>query len=131
MPHGPYYYDSLGKENPYEKIKDYSTWGNKVLFVSYIKYTNRIIRSVLNDLVQHDPASIIILMSDHGYRDYADNRYYQPSRFDNICAIRFSGSIPAHLNDRRSNVNLFRYIFNAAFGQQLPYLADSSIALQN
>jgi Sulfatase len=125
MPHSPYFRDSAGalisKNNP--QAVDLSDTKH---FLPYLKYTNSIIVSLVNKIVQHDSAAIIVIMSDHGFRDYNNHRqFYQPA-FDNICAVRLPG-LPALPNAPQSGVNFFRYLFNSQYGQQIPYLKDSTI----
>ena len=129
MPHGPYYFDSLGNKNPFEMISHYTRWDDKELFVSYLKYINNRMFSMVDTIISHDPAAIIIVMSDHGFRSYNSTALYQPFRYDNLCMVRLPDNKHAAMKNKWSNVNLFRYIFNCEFGQNMPYLADSSVLL--
>jgi hypothetical protein len=130
MPHGPYYYDSSGNKNPFDKIANYTKWKDKELFVSYLKYINNRVERILSDIISNDPGAVIVLMGDHGYREYDNKGLDQPYRYDNLCAVRFPGNNHVNFKENRSNVNLFRYIFNCEFGQQIPYLPDSSVILR-
>ena len=130
MPHGPYYYDSLGNKNPFEKISHYTKWPDKELFVSYIKYINKQIIKMTDTIIRHNPEAIIIVMGDHGFRSYNSSQTFQPLRYDNLCAVRFPDNNYDPGSKPWSNVNLFRYVFNRQFAQNLPYLADSSIELR-
>jgi hypothetical protein len=130
MPHGPYYFDSLGNKNQFEKISHYSMWKDKTLFISYLKYCNKRILNMVDTIISHKPGAVIIVMGDHGFRSYNSSQLYQPFRYDNLCMVRFSESKNMEMRHRWSNVNLFRYIFNYEFGQNLPYLADSSVILR-
>ncbi|MFM6926655.1 MAG: sulfatase-like hydrolase/transferase, partial [Ferruginibacter sp.] len=130
MPHGPYYYDSLGNKNPFEKISDHNLWQDKTLFVSYIKYVNRRMMNMVDSIVKHSPQAIIVVMGDHGFRSFNSKQMDQPLRFDNLCMARFPNGNYAAMKNKWSNVNLFRYLFNSQFGQNMPYLADSSFTLR-
>jgi hypothetical protein len=130
MPHGPYYYDSLGNKNPFEKISHFTMWKDKGLFISYLEYTNTRVIDLMDTIIKHNPEAIIIVMGDHGFRSYKFNKLYQPLRFDNLCAVRFPGNEQKAVKEKWSTVNLFRYLFNHAFEQNIPYLADSSILLR-
>ncbi|MFZ1371987.1 MAG: sulfatase-like hydrolase/transferase [Ferruginibacter sp.] len=130
MPHGPYYYDSLGNKNPFEKISHFTMWKDKGLFISYLEYSNTRVINMLDTIIKHNPEAVIIVMGDHGFRSYKFNKLYQPLRFDNLCAVRFPDNKHKEVKDKWSTVNLFRYIFNSAYDQQIPYLADSSILLR-
>jgi hypothetical protein len=129
MPHGPYYFDSLGNKNPYEKISHYTMWKDKGLFISYIKYINKKLINMVDTLVAHNPDAIIIVMGDHGFRSLRSNELIKRHRYDNLCAVRFPDDGHKVVRDKWSTVNLFRYIFNCQFGQNIPYLADSTIVL--
>ena len=127
LPHWPYYADSSGKPNPESLVLPTASWSNKSLYLSYLKYGNGLVTQLLADIVQNDPSAILLLVSDHGFRNYHDNRRYQPLQFDALCAVRMPGIQPTPFN--RSHVNFFPWLFNNAFGQQLPFLKDSSVAL--
>jgi hypothetical protein len=127
LPHWPYYADSTGKSNPESLVLPAASWSDKSLYLGYLKYANGLITQLLADMVKNDPAAIILLLSDHGFRNYNDTRRYQPLQFDALCAVRMPGIQPTPFN--RSHVNFFPWIFNNAFGQQLPFLKDSSVAL--
>lgn len=129
MPHGPYYFDSAGNKNPYEKISHFTMWKDKALFVSYIEYVNKKIFNMTDTIISHNPNAIVIVMGDHGFRSYKFDKVYQPLRFDNLCAVRFPNNGHKEVRSKWSNVNLYRYLFNCQFGQSMPYLADSSIVL--
>jgi arylsulfatase A-like enzyme len=126
LPHGPYFRDSSGAFNSVELLPD--TY-NKSLYASYLRYTNTIISRLVNNIVQQDKEAIIIVMSDHGFRDYKNNKAYTLPVFDNICALRIPDKKLLTYKDSWSTVNFFRYVLNSAYGQDIPYLKDSRIFL--
>ncbi len=128
MPHWPYYRDSLGNYVNESIIADESNIHDKNIYLSYLKYTNHVILKIINSIVSKDHQSIIIVMSDHGYRSYniSDD---SPLNFDNIVACRIPSVNYLTPDKEMSNVNFFRYLFNRAFGQNFPYLPDSTIEL--
>ena len=128
MPHAPFYQDSTGKNNPASLIDENAVWP-KELFLSYLKYSNGFIRNLLTSITTNDPNAIVILMSDHGFRHYDNVNPYDPFNYDNICALRLPGKNFLPYKDKWSTVNFFRYLFNCEYGQNMPYLADSSIVL--
>ncbi len=75
MPHGPYFRDSTGAFNTPKDIPDLY---NRPVYLSYLKYTNKVIQSLVNNITASDPAAIIIIMSDHGFYDYDDPDVYNP-----------------------------------------------------
>ena len=128
LPHEPIYFDSAGNYLPGSIIYDNNTMKNKNYYLGYIKYTNSRMMAVVNAIVNKDPHAIIVVMSDHGYRFYPD---YAPPHFNNLCAVRFGTNASPGSPPFISNVNFFRYLFNTGFGQQLPFLRDSSIYLKD
>ena len=127
LPHGQFYRDSAGNFNPPEKILDQKYLADKSLYLSYLKYTNNVINNLVSGLTTSDPNAIVIIMSDHGFYDYLNPGAYDPSNFNNICFARFPNTEADTANLPRSNVNFFRYFFNKAYGQNLPYIQDSTI----
>jgi len=127
LPHGQFYRDSSGNFNPPEKILDLKYLADKSLYLSYLKYTNNIIKGLVKDLNQTDPGAIVIIMSDHGFYDYNNPGDYDPYNFDNICFVRMPGGKPQPDSLPHSNVNVFRYIFNTGYGQKFPYVKDSPV----
>lgn len=130
MPHPPLFCDSMGNKLPAELVFDPKLAANKTYFISYLKYANKKMEAMVEAITQTDPAAIIVVMSDHGYRDYDIGDRIEPRHFDNICAVRLpGGNSTAPLPS--SNVNLFPYLFNYAFNQKISYLADSTIFLRD
>jgi hypothetical protein len=125
LPHGPYFRDSTGNYNDPGYLRNDN---DKKTFLSYVKYANSVIHTLVNKIVQHDPAAIVIVMSDHGFLHSSTNTSKNnPLKFDNICAMRLPGNNFLPYKDSWSSVNFFRYLFNCEYGQQIPYLKDSTI----
>ncbi len=124
LPHGQYFRDSTGVFNKPEQIADLD---NKYLYLSYLKYTNTIIEGLVKNINAKDSAAIVVIMSDHGFYDYGGPGHHDPYNFDNICMVKMPAAKADTVNLPRSNVNVFRYLFNNAYGQNFPYLADSTV----
>ena len=124
LPHGKYFRDSSGALNSIVQMQDLF---NKPLYLSYLKYTNGVIRNLVNTIVNKDSGAIVIVMSDHGFYNYQSLGDDDPLNYDNFCLVRFPGKNYLPYKDKWSNVNFFRYVFNCQFGQSLPYLKDSTI----
>jgi hypothetical protein len=126
MPHSPYFRDSSGTLIN-KKNQEGVNLGDTKYFLPYLKYTNTVISSLVNKIVQEDPSAIVIVMSDHGFRDYNNHKQTHAPAFDNICAIRspYNNTLP--FENSKSGVNFFRYLFNSAYNQQIPYLKDSTV----
>lgn len=124
LPHGMYFRDSTGAFNSHDQMPDLF---NKSLYLSYLKYTNSVIKKLVGKIVESDPGAIIIVMSDHGFYNYNSPGDDDPYNYDNFCFVRFPGRNYQSYKDKWSTVNFFRYVFNCAYGQNLPYLKDSTI----
>ncbi len=131
MPHVPFFYDSIGNPLSNATIFDESLHGDKSLTLSYLKYVNIKIINLVDVISQKDSNAIIIVMSDHGWRGYNTGGVITSLYFDNICAVRFPNHNYLPMEENWSNVNFFRYLFNAQFNQNIPYLKDSSIFLRD
>ncbi|HET7897903.1 MAG TPA: sulfatase-like hydrolase/transferase [Flavisolibacter sp.] len=84
LPHFPYFFDENGKPNDYDSLFEVY---NRKQYLSYLKYGNKKYLSLIDFILKNNPdPPLIILMSDHGYRDYripGGAKYL----FMNICAI--------------------------------------------
>ena len=125
LPHSPVLYDSSGKFVSYHNKEDISDSNRKALYLDYLKYTNSKIISLADEIIQHDPSSVIAVMSDHGYRDWETKSLLQMYNFNNFCFIRNTGATIKIDRTPISGVNFFRYFFNQYFDQSMPYLKDS------
>ncbi|MEP7144547.1 MAG: sulfatase-like hydrolase/transferase [Ferruginibacter sp.] len=131
MPHPPIFCDSSGNNLSASQIFDPVTYTNKQAFLSYLKFANKTIEKLVEDLSKADKNAIVIVMSDHGYRGYNNNNVNDPLLFDNFCAVRFPDKNYLTVKEKWSNVNFFMYLFNCEFNQAIPYLDDRSIFLKD
>jgi Sulfatase len=125
MPHHPYYFDSSGKEAAYEILTDeYAS--DKKAYVEYLLYTNKKLLELVDYIkLSSTKPPIIILMGDHGFRQFADSankQYY----FMNLNTVYFPNGNYSLFYNGMSNVNEFRVILNSQFGQKLSLLMDST-----
>lgn len=130
MPHYPFYYDSLGNRLHLEDFMPATDAGRQQQYVSYLKYANAKFLELVDRIQQHvSRPTIIVLMGDHGFREFVgpiDRKYH----FMNLNAVYLPSRNYAGFYEGMSNVNQFRTIFNAEFGQQLPMLKDSTSDLE-
>ncbi len=124
LPHGPYFRDSAGNYNSAVQMQGLF---NKPLYLSYLKYTNGVIGSMVKNIVVNDYNAIVIVMSDHGFYNYTSEGDDDPYNYDNFCLVRYPGKNLLPYKYSLSTVNFFRYLFNGAYGQSMPYLKDSTI----
>lgn len=124
LPHGQYFRDSSGAFNTPTQQSDLA---NKSLYISYLAYTNSVIKKLVDRITTSDPSALFIIMSDHGFYDYQVKGGYHPYNYNNICFWRYPAASSDSVALPRSNVNFFRYVFNKAYGQNLPFLPDSTV----
>jgi hypothetical protein len=128
MPHYPYYFDSSGRELPFEELTREGSH-NKSNYVQYLRYCNgRILQLVDRIMKSSVSPPIILLVSDHGFRSYTqqqDRSFY----FMNLSAIYLPSKNYSGFYDGLSNVNLFRILLNKQFGQDLALRKDSTVFL--
>lgn len=125
MPHFPYYFNRFGQRRPPEEIQS-GTERDVSKYLDYVQYTNSILLQLVDSIRANSiKPPIIILLSDHGFRQYpteTDKKYFFSNQL-NICLPDHNyGSFYSGI----SNVNLFRVLFNTEFHQQLPLLPDST-----
>src|SRR5690606_23546202 len=122
MPHFPYYSNEEGKEYPFSKLKSIGI-ADKEAYLSYLKYVNKEVLSLLDsiDTLSSNPP-VIALVSDHGFRqskDAAGSSY----AFSNLLCLRIPGKQIEPVQGI-SNVNFFRILLNAQFGQRMEMLKN-------
>ena len=132
LPHPPFFYDENGSENELNAILTEKSQKNKSLFLSYLKYTNKEALKMVDNIMRASGGnSLIILQSDHGFRDFEGGPTHPDVFFQNFSAFYFPDKNYGCLYDNMSNINTFPIIFNKCFGMNIPLQQDSSIFLIN
>ena len=128
MPHAPFLFDSAGNLKP--KINWLSVRHED--YLEQLKYSNDMIRDLCTSLLREgDRPRIIIVQSDHGYRNYNSKDNLTPDvEFKNFSAFYFPGKKYGRLYDSLSNVNTFRVIMNEYFNYDIPLLKDTSFYMK-
>ncbi len=127
LPHAPFFTDSAGKLlkpniKQFKKESDY--------YLEYLKYSNIVIKKLVNEIVKNDSTAIVLIMSDHGYFELPQNIKYLNN--NNLMAIRVPKSKhPEKYLELKSNVNIMRLLLNDYFNQHLPMLKDSFFQLHD
>lgn len=131
MPHYRYYFDSNSQPVPFEKIINDAYCKDKNSYIEYLQYTNKKLLALIDHIKKSsDKPPVIILMSDHGYRQFKNNEpEYKEYQFMNLNAVYFPDKNYSLLYNNISNVNQFRVILNSLFQQKIPLLKDSTIFL--
>lgn len=128
MPHHPYYFDRYG--NPQSPITDEYKY-HKAAFLEYLLYTNNKILQLIDHIKMSSEAPpIIIIMSDHGFRQFPNFNSHEKYHFMNFNSVYLPNKNYSGFYDGMSNVNQFRVLLNSQFGQRLPLLKDSSSFLK-
>jgi hypothetical protein len=125
MPHYPFLYDSNSVKKPMEMLHNMDNWVNGINYLGYLKHCNNKILSFAKRIVAADSNAVVLLMSDHGYRDINP---HNSLNFDNFCAV-YAKQGNGWQNSTVSNVNLFPLLFNQIFQQNIPYKPDSTLRL--
>jgi hypothetical protein len=111
MPHFPYYYKEDGNLNAMKDLLP-ANLNRKDLYIGYLKYTGKKISRLTDDLIRNGKKNtVIILISDHGYRYTGNKKLY----YSTIGAVYRSDRNYSMYHDSVSNVNQFRILFNSLF----------------
>ncbi|HJS52906.1 MAG TPA: sulfatase-like hydrolase/transferase [Chitinophagaceae bacterium] len=130
LPHPPFFYDENGKENDFKYVIGEESQKNKELFISYLKYTNKIILGITDKIINnHGNNSVVILQSDHGFRDYEGGPSFPETFFKNYSAFYFPDRNYAAFYDTLSNVNTFPILFNKYFNTRFALQKDTTVFL--
>ena len=124
LPHEPFVYDENGNKVQNKDKKD------KSAYLSQLKFSEKQILKIINTIQSHSPDSVIILMSDHGYRE--EINWKNPKKidymrgFNTITSFYFPigyEEIPTEI----SSVNIFRIFFNSYFNADFEILENRHI----
>jgi hypothetical protein len=111
MPHFPYYYKEDGSLNAMKDLLP-ANLNRKDLYIGYLKYTGTKISRLTDDLIRNGKKNtVIILISDHGYRYTGNKKLY----YSTLGAVYRSDRNYSMYHDSVSNVNQFRILFNSLF----------------
>jgi len=128
LPHEPYVYNENGDimQNKYQN--------DRPAYLSQLKFTEKKILEIIDTIQSHSPDAVIILFSDHGYRE--EINWENPrmvdyrSAFNTITSFYFPigyEKIPSEV----SAVNIFRIFFNAYFNADFEILENRHMWYSN
>jgi hypothetical protein len=126
LPHGGYRYDSEGNYINPEEFKGL----NKGEYLNQLIFTEKKSLEMIDSIQQQNPESVIILFSDHGFRD--EITWGNPTDedllrgFNNISAVYFPDK-EIEISEKLSLVNVFRIFFNEYFDTNYDILEDRHI----
>jgi hypothetical protein len=121
VPHPPFLLDSAGRQVDFreytEKRYQSDTLYMKTHYLDYVKYANGFCTQMIDSILQKDSSSIIIMMSDHGFRGLkpAGN----PWLFDIQFYVRTPELNYSQWPDTVDAVNVFRLLFRNEFQEEL------------
>lgn len=126
MPHSPYYFDKDGQPNALEDLTD-ERQVDTAKYIGYLQYSNKKYLELIDHIFAHaKQPPIILLMSDHAFREYANDAVDHRYHFMNLNTVFLPGKQYSGFYHGLSTVNQFRLLLNSAFGQKLPLLKDST-----
>ena len=127
-PHHPFVCDRNGEPLPSEAYKD---WTTTDYYFEKLLYTNEMILTTVDNILETDPEAIIILQADHGSRQpghlvdqfggpWFDGKVENPMMASVLNCVRVPGGSPDIEGD--TCINAARKTFNAAFGTEFEML---------
>jgi len=130
LPHGPYIYDSEGND----VSRDPNLKVDKEGYLDQLIFTERKILEIIDSIQKRSPESVIIVYSDHGYRQEINQANPTDEDlirgFNNISAMYFPGK-DIDVPEKLSAVNLYRIFFNTYFDTDYEILEDRQIWYEN
>ena len=130
LPHPPFFYDENGSANELKTVLDEKSHEDRVLFLSYLKYTNNVTTKIIDGIMQSSEGrAVIILQSDHGFRNFKGAVSHPRLFFKNYSAFYFPDRNYSALYDTMSNVNTFPIVFNKYFGTNIQMQKDTTVFL--
>lgn len=126
MPHVPYAFDSSGNNVLQQWVGKLTQKQKDEMYLQYLIYTNKKIAGFIDSLqAKTNHKAVIILMSDHGYRE-ALHKTLALSH-ENFFAIYQPQPNGAFQKDSITSVNTFRILLSNLFNENLPLVKDSLV----
>ena len=123
--HVPFMFDEYGGIIPYGQNRN---WEDPSVYLNQYKFINKHMMATLSTIVEHDPDSIIVMMSDHGIRYHADctlkHTFYITDK--DSCRIMNAVYIKGQQYDIEglSGINTLRFILSLYDGLDYPPIED-------
>lgn len=128
IPHNPFYFDAEG--NVVEANHSHNNWTTKDQYLNQLKYTTDLLTKSIENIIENDPDSIIIVMSDHGLRirEEATNTWMKgmtpKDNADILCAVYYKGEEFTDI-EGMCGTNVMITIMNEVYKYEIPYVAQS------
>ncbi len=108
LPHFPYVYDSAGNfKRPFNP-----SFKNSALYLEQLIYTNKLLKQMVVKIQSDNPQAIIVVASDHGYRQLENENDRSKESFENLISIYFPDQNYDSLYPNMTSVNIFKLIFD-------------------
>ncbi len=128
LPHPPFFYDRSGTSLPIDINYAEKAMEQKEVFLSYLEYTNSVIIKTIDSIFKKSAKTpVIIIQSDHGYRDFRKDFVNPNQYFKNYSAFYFPDKDYRQLYDTISNINTFPIFFNKYFNSNIPLQKDKVV----
>ncbi len=123
--HVPFIFNEYGTVLPYSKSRD---WEDTDVYLGQYIFISKHMMASISTIIENDPDSIIIVMSDHGIRYHADcNRKHTFYITDkDSCRIMNAVYIKGEQYDIEglSAINTLRFVLSLYEGQDFPPIED-------
>ncbi len=130
LPHPPFFYDKDGRARDLNLVLAQRSITDRDLFLSYLQYTNKVMLSLTDRILKDSPRPpVIIIQSDHGFRDFKGGPSAPYLYFKNYSAFYFPDRDYSMLYDTMSNINTFPVLFNKYFNTRIGLQRDTSVFL--
>jgi len=125
--HVPFLFDEYGGIIPYSQNRN---WQDKNVYLNQYKFVSKELIATISAIIDNDPESVIIIMSDHGVRYHAESGLRLKMNFvitdKDSCRIMNAVYIKGQKYDIEglSAINTLRFILNLYDGQNTPPIDD-------
>lgn len=121
QPRPPVFLDANGKQkNITAAMREFNMGGQPFIdsYINYLKYTNEMIRKMVDQINAKDPGAVVVMASDHGLRSWAGET-------DDVFNIQLAIKLPQgspQFSDTTTLSNTFRIVLNQIAQQKLDLL---------
>ena len=128
IPHNPFYFDAQG--NIVETNHSHNDWTTGKHYLDQLKYSTDLLTRSIENIIENDPDSIIIVMSDHGLRirEQATDTWMKDmtpaDNADILCAVYCKGEAFTDI-EGMCGANVMITLMNDVYGYEIPYIAQS------
>lgn len=123
------------EENGFELCpSDKDNWKDSDVYLGQLKYSNKLILNLVKGILTNDPESVIILLSDHGYRQPGhllklygmqhENPELEEFYSKNILNAFYLGGRKLDI-EGRSGINAVRMVFDEMFSLNLGLIREA------